>query len=670
MRFVRPRLFFLAALLSAAAYGQSTAPVVAQAVPASNLTAGGSAVTLDLRNFFAVPGVTGQVVRFDTVFGPFNVELRADVAPRHVANFLNYVQTNAYANSFFHRAASFDNGSVSIVQGGGFRAAGGSSVAEVPKFAPVALEYNLPNSRGTLAAARTTDINSATSEFYFNVRDNSSILNQGNGGGYTVFGRVIGNGMNIVDRIAALQRVNAGPPFNELPVRDFTGGTPTNANLVVVTTVSAASLFPTGGGSSVIIFSLQNSAPNVVQTILSGSTLTLTPAAAGTAVVTLRASDAEGNTAESTFSVVVSATPPVFITQPIAQVVGVGATLALNSLAANAERYQWQRNGVNIDGATTATLVLSGVSGANAGTYASIATNAVGSVTSNAITVNVVNATPTEVGRLINLSILTGLRSAGDSFTLGYVVGGTGTSGAKPLVLRAVGPSLAALGVAGTLNDPKIELFAGSTKTGENDNWGGSTALTNAFASVGAFAYTSTASLDAAALANITTRDNSVKVSAAGNGTGAVIAEIYDATPFASLTASTPRLLNVSVLKALDPGTSLTAGFVIRGQTGRTVLVRAIGPGLTAAFGVQGAMPDPQLALYNSSSLKIAENDNWGGSTALSNAGSAVGAFAIANSASRDAMLVMTLAPGDYTATVSGVGGVGGNVIVEVYEVP
>ena len=98
---------------------------------------------------------------------------------------------------------------------------------------------------------------------------------------------------------------------------------------------------------------------------------------------------------------------------------------------------------------------------------------------------------PVAFGRIINLSILTSLAAGGDNFTMGYVVGGNGTSGLKPLVIRAAGPSLGALGVVGTVEDPKLELFAGATKTGENDNWGGSSQLTAELAAVGAFAYVS-----------------------------------------------------------------------------------------------------------------------------------------------------------------------------------
>eukprot|EP01031_Cornospumella_fuschlensis_P005493 gene5493-6837_t len=164
---------------------------------------------------------------------------------------------------------------------------------------------------------------------------------------------------------------------------------------------------------------------------------------------------------------------------------------------------------------------------------------------------------------------LTDLATATDEFTLGYVVGGTATTGAKPLVIRAAGPSLGALGVGGTISDPKLETFAGSTKTGENDNWGSTAAsvptLTSAFTAVGAFPFASPTSRDAAVATSLTTRDNSVKISAASSATGLVIAEIYDASSDAAFIATTPRLLNVSVLKSL--GTGLTVGFTVAGSS-------------------------------------------------------------------------------------------------------
>jgi hypothetical protein len=171
-------------------------------------------------------------------------------------------------------------------------------------------------------------------------------------------------------------------------------------------------------------------------------------------------------------------------------------------------------------------------------------------------------------------------------------------------------------------------------------------------------------------VADIAGRDNTVVVGSAQGGaaSGAVIAEIYDATPSAIFTASVPRLINVSVLKEI--GTSLTAGFVILGPPGssKRVLVRAIGPTL-ASFGVAGTVSDPQLTL-NAGSTKIGENNDWGGTTELANAFSSVGAFGL-TATSKDAALIATVQPGvNYTAQVSGVGGATGLVLVEIYELP
>ncbi len=359
--------------------------------------------------------------------------------------------------------------------------------------------------------------------------------------------------------------------------------------------------------------------------------------------------------------------PPRITTQPSAQSVTAGDGVSFTVVASDSAptTYQWKKNGTAISGATTAIFSLSSAATSDAGTYSVVVTNSAGSLTSAATTLSVAAFDP---GRLVNLSILTALSAVGDSFTMGYVVGGTGTAGAKPLVVRAAGPSLDALGVPNTLDDPKIELFAGAAKTGENDNWGGSAELVAANAGVGAFAFTGPTSSDAAVFTNAITSDNSVKVSAVGTGTGAVIAEIYDATPAASFTTTTRRLINVSVLKEVAAGTTLTAGFVIGGSTSKQVLIRAVGPTLgTAPFNVPGVMADPRLDLFSGQTV-INSNDNWDGGTALATAFTNVGAFAL-GSTSKDAALLVTLAPGNYTTQVSG-GGASGLILVEVYEVP
>jgi hypothetical protein len=357
-------------------------------------------------------------------------------------------------------------------------------------------------------------------------------------------------------------------------------------------------------------------------------------------------------------------------THPASQTIATGSTVAFNVGATGATGFQWRRNTADLPGANGATLVINAASAANAGDYTVVVSGTGGSTTSNAATLSVSNGA--DLGRLINLSILTAITAADPVFTLGTVVGGAGSSGSKPLLVRAAGPALTQLGVGGALPDPKLELFTGPTVASTNDDWGGTVALVEAFSQVGAFPYAVATSKDSASF-NATTAAGAytIQVSGVSGATGAVIAELYDASPNNAVTPSTPRLVNVSVLKQIGSGTVLTAGFIVGGGSGaaKTVLIRAIGPTLSQApFSVGGAMADPKLELYRGATV-IASNDNWGGEAQLTAVGTAVGAFAISNPASRDAILVVTLPPGSYTAEVSGIGG-GGAALVEVYEVP
>lgn len=362
--------------------------------------------------------------------------------------------------------------------------------------------------------------------------------------------------------------------------------------------------------------------------------------------------------------------PPVFLQQPANVQVANNSTVVFNASAQGATSYQWRKNGAVLPNETEPTLVLFGATNSEVGAYSVVAGNAAGSVPS--LPANLTIATGFDFGRLTNLSILTDLTATTRSFTLGTVVGGASTTGMKPLVIRAVGPSLgqAPLNVVGALPDAKLELYAGSTVVAANDDWAGAPALTAAFAQVGAFPFTGADSKDAAIALDLESRSSgyTVVVSAGAGATGRVIAEIYDATSPTGFRANTPRLVNVSVSKQIDAGGSLTAGFVIGGSTAKTVLVRAVGPGL-GVFGVPGVMADPRLDLFNASSVRIASNDNWGGGAQLTTAGGRVGAFEIANKQSTDAMLLVTLVPGNYTAEVRGTNG-GGTALVEVYEVP
>jgi hypothetical protein len=340
---------------------------------------------------------------------------------------------------------------------------------------------------------------------------------------------------------------------------------------------------------------------------------------------------------------------------------GAAANLSVTAGGTPPFAYQWLRDGTPIAGATGATFKMEPVLPADGASYSVTVTNASGSVTSTPVALSV-----TPISRISNLSVLTTITGAGDNLTVGYVVGGTDTIGGKPVVLRAAGPSLASVGVASVLEDPRFELFTGPIKTGENDNWGGSPSLAAAFAEVGAFSYHAPSSRDAGALANLAAGGNSMLVTAADGRAGVVIAEVYDASPSDSFTSATPRLVNVSVRKSIR--TTLTVGFTIFGTNPKTVLIRAIGPTL-GIFGISDAAPNPQLALHRSGiATPLTNNDDWSGTIDLARAFSAVGAFPL-DPTSKDAALLATLTPGGYSVQVSGVNGTAGEALVEVYEV-
>ncbi|MBI5769877.1 MAG: peptidylprolyl isomerase [Verrucomicrobia bacterium] len=679
------RRLVLLPLLALALHAQSTTPTLTQALPAQTFLPGAAATTLDLRSYFGLPGVSGQVAQVDTVLGKFNVELFASDAPKTVENFMAYIAAGRWSNSIVHRSIPGF-----VIQMGGYTAA--TPPVAIAKFAPVQNEYKRSSLRGTLAMAKIgpapgqvpTDatINSATSEWFVNLGNNSANLDNQNGG-FTVFARVIGSGMTVVDAIAAVPVYNGGTgtAFENVPLRDIQTGQSNIeiSNLIVVRSVAITPIYPASTGStSVLSFSVTSSNPAVATAALSGSSLTLTPVANGSASITVTATDTNGNAITGTIAVTVGGPVAAAITaQPTPQIrmiSGTSNTVVFNVTATGtpAPTYQWKRNGVNVTGKTTATYVLTNASDAQAGTFTCVVTNVVGPAEESRPSVLsfIVASGPS---RLANLSILTDLAS-GESMTMGTIIGGPGTSSTatKPLLARAAGPALTQFGLGGVLADPKMTLnFTTPTPAvviDNNNDWGGSATLASAFGAVGAFAYATSGSKDAAIFRPaLAPGKYTVEVGDVGSASGTVIAELYDSTPDAAFTSSTPRLMNVSALKQIAFGSSLTVGFNIGGTTAKTVLVRAMGPTLSV-FGVAGTMADPQLALY-SGSAKIAENDNWGGDLQLSSAGDSVGAFSPSNAGSRDAILLVTLAPGSYTAQVSGVGS-GGLALVEVYEVP
>lgn len=184
--------------------------------------------------------VTGPVVRFKTTLGDIDVTLLPEVAPLTVANFLNYVNKGAFTNSIVHRSvAGF------IWQGGGYQWRN-NQVVQIPQDPAVRNEFNVSNTRGTLAMAKLgSDPNSATNQWFFNLANNSGNLDRQNGG-FTVFGRVTNSdGLAVMDKIAAVPVPNGvfASPFDQIPLVDYRG-TVGEANLVQVLSITQVESTP------------------------------------------------------------------------------------------------------------------------------------------------------------------------------------------------------------------------------------------------------------------------------------------------------------------------------------------------------------------------------------------------------------------------------------------
>ena len=172
--------------------------------------------------------VMADTVLIETPLGNIEIELLKDDAPNTVANFLSYLESGAYTNSFVHRSIPGF-----VIQGGGFTFDGSSPVG-IFSNDPIANEFKVSNTRGTVAMAKVGgNPDSATSQWFINLQDNSDPLDNDNGG-YTVFARVIGNGMAVADAISQLEIIDAAGAFTDLPVINYeTGKFVTEANLAM-----------------------------------------------------------------------------------------------------------------------------------------------------------------------------------------------------------------------------------------------------------------------------------------------------------------------------------------------------------------------------------------------------------------------------------------------------
>jgi len=154
-----------------------------------------------------------QKVKLVTTMGDIVIELDAAKAPKTVENFLQYVKSGHYDGTIFHRVINNF-----MIQGGGMK----TDMTQKPTRAPIPLESRngLVNVRGSVAMARTSDPNSASAQFFINVKDNDFLdaANARDGHGYAVFGKVV-SGMDVVDKIKAVPTGPGDVPLQPVVIK-------------------------------------------------------------------------------------------------------------------------------------------------------------------------------------------------------------------------------------------------------------------------------------------------------------------------------------------------------------------------------------------------------------------------------------------------------------------
>lgn len=267
-------------------------------------------------------------------------------------------------------------------------------------------------------------------------------------------------------------------------------------------------------------------------------------------------------------------------------------------------------------------------------------------------------------GRLANLACRAVVGTGGNVLIPGITVA---AGAAKQVFIRAAGPALTGLGVDGALATPVLTLLNGGAVVATNTGW--STApnaaqIAGVAAATGAFPF-APASADSALLATLPPGGYTAKVEGAGGATGVALVEVCE------VDGATAKLSNLACRAQVGTaGNVLIAGITINGPGPKQLLIRAAGPALTQ-FGVGGALTAPVLTLFNAAG-PIAANVGWGtapNSAQIAAAAARTGAFPFA-AGNADSALFVTLAPGGYTAQISGAGGATGVGLVEIYELP
>lgn len=524
-------LSIFAALLAFAftATAQNTPPVVTNQIADFTEYAGAPARSIDLSPAFADSDVSAAV-RMTTVLGTIDVALFGQQKPITVANFLKYVDQGNYfkidptngqlASSLIHRSEPGF-----VIQGGGFLGTvdpahpANALPVQVAPFTSIQNEPGLSNKRGTIAMAQFgSDANSATSQWFINLADNGGPpknldIRNNNAGPYTVFGKVVHNGMTIVDAIAALATFNFGSPFDEFPLRNYTQ-TDYNAhksiavsNLVSVPGITRLSTLSFSGAS--------NNAP-IADATVSGTKLLVAGKQVGSATITVTATDFDGGTVSQNFTVNVVAAPGRLVQLSTRMQVGtgdnaliggfimrgpspkrlmirgIGPSSGLNGALADPVLELHDGTGAVIasndnwgDAANKQDIIDTGIAPSSPNESAILIT--VPSDPNNAFYTAVLRGANNTTGlglvevydldsgsgsTLLNISTRGRVEADPNALIGGFYLGGTES---KRVLVRAIGPSLADANVPNFLANPILELRnEQGTLLEENDDWGSS----------------------------------------------------------------------------------------------------------------------------------------------------------------------------------------------------
>lgn len=249
---------------------------------------------------------------------------------------------------------------------------------------------------------------------------------------------------------------------------------------------------------------------------------------------------------------------------------------------------------------------------------------------------------------LFNISSRTVVHTGENVLIGGFIVDGVV---AKKVALRAIGPSLAESGVAGAMSDPVLQIInATGGVVVTNDSWN------IPGEEVSAYGLAPLDGREAAVVVTLEPGSYSAVVSGKGSTTGVALFDLYD------LDAETGRVANISTRSRVESGDGvMIGGFILGGTTGTQVIIRAIGPSLISN-GVNDALLDPTLELYDSNGALFASNDNW----RTSQEGAIVDST-VPPTDDREAAIVATLAPGAYSGVIRGASGTTGVALFEVF---